>query len=62
MRFDETYFPLTDTKESHDAYDFVTGVQPWVSKYPETNYYSLSNSIVNVFVNESCFSELPCSV
>ena len=62
VRFDETYFPLTDTKESHDAYDFATGVLPGVPKYPETNYHSPSKSIVNDFVNDSSISELPCSV
>lgn len=62
VRFDETYFPLTDTKESHDAYDFATGVLPGVPKYLEKNHHSPSKSIVNDFLNDSSISELPCPV
>ena len=38
VQFDETTFPLADSKESHEAYDFATGILSGAPKYPQHDY------------------------
>lgn len=55
--FDENVFPLANSKESHEAYDFAIGTLQGVSRCPTTDYNTFSNTTIipeNQNLNQSC--------
>ena len=61
VSFDENLFPLANTKESHDAYDFATGTLSGVPKYPTHDYRTHSTNSIIENQNVSNISSLPIS-